>query len=261
LAVPLSFALLLAMGVGPLLPWRRAELGLLADRLRVPLGIALGAGLVAAVTVSRLGYVVLAVVIGVYVVAVAITHFIERSVTSAGVRGEKLGAAMRRQLRADPSFWAGQLSHSGMALAAIGLALAANLGLQSEARLEPGDSIAFGGYELTYRSPFLVTEPNRRVQGANVIVTDQAGNLVTELAPRANYFGNDTSGITTPAVHSTWRGDLYLTLLNIDAEGILLRLNTSPGIWLLWMGGLLVAAGGFWSLSARRRIREPVLVA
>ena len=164
-------------------------------------------------------------------------------------------------LPSEPSFWAGQLSHSGVALAAIGLALAANLGLQTEVRMAPGDTVAFAGYELTYRSPFLVTEPNRRVQGATIAVNDRAGRPVTELAPRANYFGTDTSGITTPAVHSTWKGDLYLTLLNIDPSGILLRLNTSPGIWLLWTGGLTIAAGGVWSLTARRHVREPLLVA
>jgi cytochrome c-type biogenesis protein CcmF len=261
LAVPLSFGLLLVMGIGPLLPWRRTDPVVVADNLRVPVGVALLAGLVTAVTISRIGYVVLAVVAGVYVIAVAITHLLGRASAVGAVRNENLGAAVRRQLRSEPSFWAGQLSHCGVALAAIGLALAANLGLQSEARLSPGESVTFGGYQLTYRSPFLLTEPNRRVQGANMIVADSAGNPVTELAPRANYFGSDTSGITTPAVHSSWRGDLYLTLLNIDAEGILLRLNTSPGIWLLWMGGLTVAAGGLWSLTARRRTREPVLVA
>lgn len=261
LAVPLSFGLLLAMGVGPLLPWRKADPVAVADRLRIPVGIALLSGLIAAITISRIGYVVLAIVISVYVVAVAITHLFERSASRSGVTGENVTAGLRRQLRSEPSFWAGQLSHCGVALAAIGLALAANLGLQTDVTMNPGDTVDFGGYELTYRSPFLLTEPNRRVQGATISVADRAGNPVTELAPRANYFGADTSGITTPAVHSSWRGDLYLTLLNIDAEGILLRLNTSPGIWLLWMGGLTVAAGGIWSLTARRTAREPVLVA
>ncbi|MBA3362143.1 MAG: heme lyase CcmF/NrfE family subunit [Acidimicrobiia bacterium] len=261
LAVPLSFGLLLAMGVGPLLPWRQADPVAVADRLRLPVGIALFTGLIAAVTISRLGYVVLAVVIGTYVIAVAVTNLVERSAKSSAIRGEPLFAGVRRQLTSEPSFWAGQLSHCGVALTVIGLALAANLGLQTDVTMAPGDTVDFGGYELTYRSPFLFTEPNRRVQGATIAVADRAGNPVTELAPRANYFGADTSGITTPAVHSTWKGDLYLTLLNIDGEGILLRLNTSPGIWLLWMGGLTVGAGGIWSLSARRRTREPSLVA
>ncbi|MGQ0847739.1 MAG: cytochrome c-type biogenesis CcmF C-terminal domain-containing protein, partial [Actinomycetota bacterium] len=134
-------------------------------------------------------------------------------------------------------------------------ALTANLGLQAEVALVPGDEIAFGGYALVYRSPFLQTETNRRVEGATIDVY-RDGRFVTEMRPRANFFGTDTSGITTPAVHTTLGGDLYLTLLDINPTEIVLRLNTSPGIWLLWAGGLLTAAGGGWSLTARRRRAE-----
>jgi cytochrome c-type biogenesis protein CcmF len=261
LAVPLSFALLLMMGIGPLLPWRKADGVALSDRLRLPVGIALLAGLVTAVTISRVGYVVAAVASGVYVITVSATYLLERAAHSDSIHRRGLLVGVKRQLTNEPSFWAGQLSHAGVALAAIGLALAANLGLQTDVRMAPSETVRFAGYELSYRSPFLFTEPNRRVQGANVEVFDRDGRYVRELAPRANYFGSDTSGISTPAVHSTWKGDLYLTLLDIEPTGILLRLNTSPGIWLLWTGGFLVVAGGVWSLTARRHVREPVLVA
>jgi cytochrome c-type biogenesis protein CcmF len=51
------------------------------------------------------------------------------------------------------------------------------------------------------------------------------------------------------------RGDLYLTIRNIDSGGVTLTLDTSPMIWLLWLGGGLAAAGGIWALSARSRER------
>jgi cytochrome c biogenesis factor len=50
-------------------------------------------------------------------------------------------------------------------------------------------------------------------------------------------------------------GDLYLTLRRIDADTIDLDLDTSPMIWLIWLGGLTTAAGGFWSLAVRRTER------
>jgi cytochrome c-type biogenesis protein CcmF len=252
LTVPVSFALLLAMGVGPLVPWKDADPKVLATRVRLPLQIALLAGAVTVITTSRIGYVVIAVVLGVFVIASAISLLVERASRAARARGGDFGLEVRRQLRSDPGFWAGQLSHSGVALIAIGMALASNLALHGEVAMAPGESTGFAGYELTYRSPFLITEPHRRVQGATIEVYRE-GALITTLQPRANYFGTDTSGITTPAVHSGIRGDLYLTLIDIDPSGILLRLNTSPGIWLLWAGGLVTTAGGIWSLTARRR--------
>jgi cytochrome c-type biogenesis protein CcmF len=259
LAVPLSFALLLAMGVGPLVPWKDADPRIVAGRLRLPLQVGLLAGAVMVITTSRIGYVVVAVVLGVFVITSAIALLIERAGRAARARNGRIGPEIRRQLRSDTGFWAGQLSHSGVALVAIGMALAANLALHGEVEMAPGDTARFAGYELTYRSPFLTTEPHRRVQGATIEVY-RDGDLVTTLQPRANFFGTDTSGITTPAVHSGIGGDLYLTLIDIDPTGILLRLNTSPGIWLLWTGGLVTTAGGIWSLTARRRQAAEVAV-
>ena len=169
------------------------------------------------------------------------------------MRDEGFAVSIRRQWRSEPSFWAGQLSHCGVALVALGLALTANLGLQQDANLAPGDT-----HRLRWLRPHLpltvsLHRGHRQVQGATIEVR-QGDQLVTELAPRANYFGTDTSGITTPAVHSTWRGDLYLTLLGLDSSGILLRLNTSPGVWLLWLGGLTTAAGG---AVEHRCVQEP----
>ncbi|HSL27232.1 MAG TPA: cytochrome c-type biogenesis CcmF C-terminal domain-containing protein, partial [Acidimicrobiia bacterium] len=256
LGVPLAFGLLLAVGVGPLLPWKRADPVAVGARLRLPLQIGLLAGALTVITTTRVGYVVLAVVLGTFILAAAITQLLDRAARAARARGGKLAPEVGRQLRADPGFWAGQMSHSGVALLAVGMALAANLGLQTEVRMVPGDVARFAGYDLVYRSPFLHTEAHRRVEGATIDVRRDS-ELVTTLRPRANFFGTDTSGITTPAVHSGLAGDLYLTLIDIDPAGILLRANTSPGIWLLWVGGLTTAAGGAWSLALTRRHPRP----
>ncbi len=257
MAVPLSFALLLAMGVGPLTAWKRTDPGRLTESLRIPAQVALAIGVLVAITITRIGYPVAAVVAGTFVIAASGSLLVTRARRSAEARsagGDKRGLAseIRHQIGLEPSFWAGQLSHAGVALIAIGIAFTANLAQHHEVELAPGDTFEFAGYELAYRAPFLITEPNRRVQGATIVVTRQ-GRPVTELRPRANFYGIDTSGITTPAVHTSLSGDLYLTLLRIDPAGILLRLDTSPAIWMVWLGGLVVVAGGAFALTARRR--------
>jgi cytochrome c biogenesis factor len=51
---------------------------------------------------------------------------------------------------------------------------------------------------------------------------------------------------------------LYATLLNIDSGSATLTFDTSPLIWLLWLGGLVTAAGGILAVTTRRqeRIRD-----
>ena len=70
-------------------------------------------------------------------------------------------------------------------------------------------------------------------------------------------FGGDTTGVSTPDVLSRPGGDLYATLLDLDSVSATVTFDTSPVIWLLWLGGLVAAAGGFWAMSARRAERKP----
>jgi cytochrome c-type biogenesis protein CcmF len=263
LAVPLSFMLLLTMGFGPVTPWRGAPTGLLWRRLRWPTIVALASGLVVALTVTRVAWVILAIVLGVFVAAAIGGLLLE----FAGARKAKSGLSLYQEARTvignDQSFWAGQLSHIGVVLVAIGIAFAANLPLHTEVELAPGESVEFAGYTLTYDAPFRRDEPNRVVQGVRVEVS-RDDRIITVLEPSANFYDTEMGGIITPAVMSRPSGDLYLTLRNLDSETVQLGLDTSPMIWLLWLGGVTTAAGGFWSLAARRRdrvVEEPLVLA
>ena len=254
LAVPLSFMLLLTMGFGPVTPWRGAAPGLLWRRLRWPTIVALASGLVVAVTVTRVAWVIIAIVLGVFVAAAIVGLLLELAQARTAKSGLSPYQEAKTVLKNDQSFWAGQLSHIGVVLVAIGIAFAANLPLHSEVELAPGESVEFAGYTLTYDAPFRREEPNRVVQGARVEVS-RNDRIITVLEPRANIYDPEMGGIITPAVMTRPAGDLYLTLRNLDAETVQLGLDTSPMIWLLWLGGLTTAAGGFWALTVRRRDR------
>jgi cytochrome c-type biogenesis protein CcmF len=251
LAVPLSFALLLTMGFGPVTPWRGAAPGLLWRRLRGPATISLATGIVTALTVSRLGWVILAVVLGSFVATAIVGLLFELARNRSHKSGRSLRAEIMTVVGNDQPFWAGQVSHVGVVLAAIGIAFAANLPLHAEVELTPGQSVDFAGYTLVYEAPFRRSEPNRIVQGARVGVLE-GDLLLTTLEPRANFYANTPSSIVTPAVMTRLGGDLYLTLRRLDDETIELHIDTSPMIWLLWLGGLTTTAGGVWSLTARR---------
>jgi len=254
LAVPLSFLLLLTMGFGPVTPWRGAGPGLLWRRLRGPAILALAAGIVTALMVTTVGWVVLAIVLGTFVATAIVGLIFELARNRSEKSGRSLHTEIRTVVGNDQAFWAGQLSHVGVVLVAIGVAFAVNLPIHAEVELAPGDSVDFAGYTLVYDSPFRRNESNRVVQGARVVVLKDERRLTT-LEPRANLYASASSPIVTPAVMTRPDGDLYLTLRRIDAETIELGLDTSPMIWLVWLGGLVATAGGVWSLTARRAER------
>lgn len=254
-ALPLSFGLLLAMGIGPAMPWRVARPGLVWDRIRMPLQLALFAGLVTAATISRLGYVVGAVTAGTFVISVSVASLFR----AARRYGRTNWANVVKVFKGDPSYWTGQLSHAGVAIAAVGIALAANLATHTEATFETGDTVTFAGYEITYESGFQRREESKLVVGANFSIHRDA-NLVTTLSPTINQFDGRNTAIPTPAVHTGFGGDLYLMPIRIDGSGAVLELDTSPGQWLLWAGGLIAAGGGFTGVAVRHRKRQRELV-
>lgn len=261
LAVPLTFGLLLVMGLGPITPWRSAGRDLIWRRSRNPIVIALFIGLLVAVFVTRVGWVILATVLAAFVIGSILGLLIEQSARRSAKTGISNLSAAREVLTADTQFWAGQLSHIGVVLIAVGIAFAANLAAHDVVEMEPGDSVDFNGFTLIYESPFQIEQPQRTVLGARITVL-RDGALVAVMEPTANFYGgSESSGIVTPAVLSQPRGDLYLTIRKPpDATSVTLTLDTSPMIWLLWFGGFVAAAGGFWSLSVGQRERREMLV-
>lgn len=255
LAVPLSFALLLGMGVGPVMPWRIARPELIWKRIHMPLQVALAAGALTILFTTRLSLVVLTVILGVFLIATVSRHLITQASHAAALKGVSTAAEVRRMFRVDPGYWGGQVSHVGIALLAIAFAFASLLAVNTEVTLAPGESVEFDGYTLTYQSPFTRTEPQREVFGAR-ITAERNGRVVAELQPRQNQYPNFAQLIVTPEVLSTARGDLYVTLRRLNAEGIVVSLDSSPLQWLMWVGGLVTTAGGFIAMGARRTRTE-----
>lgn len=252
LAVPLSFALLLAMGIGPIMPWRVAQPRVVWQRLHGPLQVGLVAAALTVVFVSRVGWIVLAVLLATLLIASVIRQAWSLASDAAHKRGTRLVDEIRRLFSADPGYWGGQLSHIGVALVAIGLSFAGNLSVHSEYTMDPGETISFDGYEITYDSPFTSNEPNRTVIGANMAV-ERDGEPIATLQPRLNQFDNASSLIGTPAVYTRLGGDLYLTLRSTPDPSITVSFDASPMMWTVWFGGLLTGAGGFIAARGRRR--------
>ena len=255
MTVPLSFALLLAMGLGPALPWRVARAKVVWPRVHLPLQIALGVGALVVMTTTRIGYVVLAVVAGSWVVAVAAHRLLSQARRAALARQTPARKQLGRVIRSDRGFWGGQIAHAGVALVAIAIAATSNLG-QSLDRVDmsPGDRIEFAGYELVHTGVATVRNPNRLTSSAQIQIW-QNGQPQGWVEPSLSQFPALALPIATPGIHRSIREDLYLSLTRIDEQGVTLRAATAPLQWVLWLGGLTCAAGGFYSLRGRKRRR------
>ena len=257
-AVPLSYCLLLTMGVGPVTPFRVARLRVLWQRLRTPLRIALAAAAVVILVISRNRHVILVTLLATFVVTAIVRHLLTRARKRRAATGQGVAAAAVRLVLRDPGYWGGQLSHTGVAILAVGIAVSANLVTSGSIDLSPGERIPFAGYELAYDVAFSRVEPTRTVVGARIEVF-RDGRLVTVLDPRLNDYGSAAGPVITPAVYSTVGGDLYVSLTRLDNRGLHADVWAYPLQWMVWLGGLITACGaGFSLMAVGRRTRTSV---
>ncbi len=261
-AAPLSYCLILAMGIGPLTPYRLARPALMWERLRVPVRVALAIGAATVLIFSRDRHVIVVVVVSTLAVSAILSRLGHLAYSRSKSKGVGFMSAAAQLIRADTGFWGGQFSHIGVAVLAVGIGVSANHAVSGTVSLSPGDTAPFAGYELTYQGPFARSQPHREVLGGRIEVS-RGGGTVATLTPALNTYRADMAPVVTPAVYTTLRGDLYVSLTRLDASGIVADVWSYPLQWMVWLGGLMTAAGAGLSLSGslfRQRRRRGVAV-
>ena len=245
MAVPLSFALLLAMGAGPFMPYRRATGALLWNRLRIPL--LAGSTAAAAVVVAgvRSVGVVAVVLLAVTIAAAAVRQFVV-TLPSATPR------AALHLLRGQRAYWGGQLAHLGVAVVALAIAVSGGLATRASENLDLGGSLEFDGYSVTFDKTEEHREADRLITDAHLVF--RTGDRVDYVAtPRLTAFDNQPQAIGAPSVWNRPSGDIYVALSNLEPDSVAVNVYEYPLMSWLWAGGVLMAAGGLWALGGRRR--------
>ncbi|MFP5326290.1 MAG: heme lyase CcmF/NrfE family subunit [Acidimicrobiia bacterium] len=254
MATPISFTLLLAMGLGPLTPWRAATARVVWPRLRGPLQAGIVAAGLAAVLGVRSPAVFVVVLVAAAIAAEAVLLF------TAAVR-KREGPALSRglsTLRSDAGFWGGQLSHVGVAVIALGIVASSALAERATFNLDRGEEASFGGYEIAFVRIFDREEPNRLVTGADLVLSKD-GEVVDVLRPTLRRFRNQVQPIETPSVYTSPLGeDIYVTLTSRTETAVALNVQRYPLISLVWIGGAITALGAALAFALRRKPRGAV---
>jgi len=249
--LPLAVPLVLAMAVGPLMPWKRAKLGPAFMRLwwAALAGLAGFLGCLALEGV-RLGPA-LGFAAAFWLLAAASADVADRIALFSRPR-----AAWARAKGLPRAAWGGAVAHAGMGVMILGLA---GMGLATDklALLKPGEAAELAGYEYRLTGIRDVTGPNWTSRRATLEVR-HGGVLVTVLEPERRAFALARMTTTEAAIHTTFASDLYAVLGDERDGGGVLRLHHNPLAPWIWIGAAIMALGGGISLSDRRvRVSAP----
>jgi cytochrome c-type biogenesis protein CcmF len=229
--------LLLLMGIGPLVAWRRASLRALGKTFAVPAVVAVvtGAALLAAGFGSSLPGL-LAYTFSAFVVASIVLEF---------VRGRRAAGSLVRLVGRNRRRYGGYIVHAAIVLLAVGIAGSSAYQTIRERTLRPGQSMEVAGYTLTYRS--LGTQQLQNAQKTSATVgVSRGGSHVTTLHPGKSWFPVEQAASNNVSIYHDPRnlGDLYTIADGISKSGTLdLKVLVKPLVNLIWAAGLVFVFG------------------
>jgi cytochrome c-type biogenesis protein CcmF len=253
---PLFLPLMLAMPFGPLLGWKRGDLLGAAQRLLV--AAMLAAVVIAGGLAMRRGGPVLApfgVGLAVFVMAGAVIDIVERTMFLRA----PFGAALRRAVGLPRSAWGTALAHFGIGATLMGIIAVTAWGSERIAAIGPGGTIEVAHYRLTLDGLFNRSGPNYRELVGHFTVRRMNGDVLGTMEPSRRVFAARAMTTTEAALMRRGVSQLYLSLGDPNPDGTVpVRLYYKPLVLMIWLGGLIMFAGGGLALSDRRlRIGAP----
>lgn len=249
--VPLMVPLMILLGVGPLLNWKRTEPWVVLRRLRWAFGVSvLSACLLWVLPLTGPGSVAVALGTGlsVWIVWTTLTSLYQRA------RGR--GDMLRGLLSQPRSHYGMVLAHVGMAMTVVGVTWVSNYGLERDLRMAPNDTFTLAGYTFQLLGVTEHEGPNY-VAARGLVRVTQDGREVVLLRPEKRTYQVQTQPMTEAAIDARSTRDLYVSLGEPLVDGAWsVRLYYKPFIRWIWFGALLMAIGGGLAASDRRyRIR------
>jgi cytochrome c-type biogenesis protein CcmF len=243
--------LLLLMGIGPLVAWRRASLRSLLTTFRWPTAVAVATGAVllalgAGSSVPGL----IAYTFAAFVAATIALEFVRGTRARKALGASTWPGAFSSLISRNRRRYGGYVVHAAIVLLAIGIAGSSAFDSVAEARLTRGETMSIGDYRLTYQSLDERLAANateiraklRVMRGDDDLGTLQAGkNAYTIEQQVSNEVGIRSDPLTGE--------DLFVIAEQIDPDGtVYFRVFVKPLVNLIWLAGFVFLLGSLIAL-------------
>jgi len=241
---PFMILLGIALPIGAMLPWKRANLTATVRKLIPAMGLALA--------VALLGYVMqtgrsllgpVGLLLGTWIVVGTAIDLWSRT----GRNGSF--ARLFRLPRAD---WGKSIAHAGLGVTMLGVSGLMAWELEDISTVQIGESIEIGSYEVMLTEVKRVPGPNYVSTMASVDVLKN-GSFVRTLYPEKRVYPVQAMPTTEAAIDNGFLRDVYVVIGDPQEDGgWALRSHVKPLANWIWGGSILMALGGIFSLTDRR---------
>jgi cytochrome c-type biogenesis protein CcmF len=256
---PIFLAMIVLMGLCPLIGWRKAPRGNLVRNALIPLA--------AALTVAALLYgqgvrsppALLAFPSMVFVAVASLQEFYRGVRARRRSHRDGLLLGLPRLVWSNKPRYGGQIVHLGIILVAMGVASYFMYSTSAGGVLAPGESLSVGGYELTFNGLDVRSTETQDIAAANLAVS-RNGEPDGTVAPEGVLFRSQQSVVTNVGLRSGLREDLYVVLNGVGEDGrVSIQAFVNPLVAWIWIGGGVMLAGTAIAFWPDRRERRRVL--
>jgi cytochrome c-type biogenesis protein CcmF len=252
---PIMLPLLVAMAVGPMLPWKRGDLWAALSRLKLAF---LAVAAAAVVTLAAMGVRSIGAACGLALAAWLFTATMIELAERIRLFVDPLPSVLRRAWRLPRAAWGMTAAHAGMAIVLAGITGSVSWTQEKIVDGRPGQSFDIAGYTIALDAVNDVQEGDHTATRADMRLLKD-GRLITEMHPEKRFFPVENGNQTDVAIRTNLLSDVYAVIGDPDGKGgYTLRLYWNPLVPWIWLGAALMALGGIVSLTDRRhRVGAP----
>lgn len=259
ISVPMWLGIFWLMGIGPLLPWRKAKNQSVWRNLMLMS--------IAGVVLANIGYVAgVRKIYPLLTIALAGYNLMSLVLLLAGallLRAQQSNRSILhvfgRYAHENRRRFGSMVVHFAVIILALGVAGASAYRVDEQLRVDLNGATTFRTYELRFVDRFMEQDPSK-IEGGAVVEVWQDDKQLTTLRPSMRIFRHGNTEmqqpVSNPAVLYRWQHDLYLTLaggIDPSEDYVVLRIIQSPFIIWIWLGGGLMALGTLYCLLPNRR--------
>jgi cytochrome c-type biogenesis protein CcmF len=236
--------LLLLMGIGPLIAWRRASVRGLGRTFAGPalattavgvVLILLGAG---SSTPGLIAYTFSA-----FVLATILLEFARGTRARRALSGESWPSAFSSLIARNRRRYGGYIVHAAVVLLAIGVAGSSAYQHITDKKLVRGQSLSVGAYTLTYRRLDVRTRANVTETRALLDVR-RGGESLGSISAGKNAYASGPSNEVGIRTNYLTGEDLFVIAEQIEGDGsVYFRVFVKPLVNLIWLAGLVFVLG------------------
>ena len=248
LFVPISVMTAMLVGIGPSSQWKSSNTSRWLSAMIVALAVSIILGLLFPWLYGG------SLHLGASVGAVLFVWIVATTLVSLRDKTRNARSTLAGLRRLTPSYYGMLLAHLGLAAAILGVAMVTSFEDERDMRMAVGESVDTEfGYHVRFDAIESVTGPNYQGQQGHFSLYE-GEQLIAKLHPQKRRYHARSGQVMTEAAidASLWR-DVYIALGEpVGQDAWAVRVHIKPFVRWIWLGGLLMAAGGLLAILDKR---------